>query len=258
MEELLITSDGGIVTVTLNRPHALNAITGAMAESFCSLLDEVAARRDIAVLMLTGAGDRAFSAGADLKERKVMTRQELTNRNQNIHRACDKLEMLPQPTICAISGFCLGGGLELALAADVRVAADSAQFGFPEIALGSFPGAGGAVRLPRVVGPAWAKEIIFTGRRVDAREARALGLVHYVVSQLEVIDRARMVADQIARGGPLGLRAVKQIVNRSRGMSTEDVTSYANALHERVQASQDYQEGLRAHFEKREPRFTGE
>jgi len=255
---LLSTREEGVITVTLNRPHALNAITGAMAEAFCSLLEDVACRRDIAVLMLTGAGERAFSAGADLKERKAMTREELANRNRKIHRACDMLELLPQPTICMISGFCLGGGFELALAADIRVAAETAQFAFPEMALGAFPGAGGPIRLPRVVGPAWAKEILFTGRRVGAQEARALGLVHYVVPQSEVAERARAIAGQILRSSPLGVRAVKQLVNRSLVMSTEDATAYARALREPLEASQDYQEGLRAHFEKRDPRFTGE
>ncbi len=259
MEEfLLVTREEGIITVTLNRPRALNAISGAMAEAFCSLLEQVASRRDVAVLMLAGAGERAFSAGADLKERDAMTRAELADRNRKIHRACDMLESLPQPTICAISGYCLGGGLELALAADIRIAADTAQFGFPEIALGAFPGAGGPVRLPRVVGPAWAKEILFTGRRVDAQEARALGLVHYVVPQSDVTDRARVVASQILRASPRGVRAVKQIVNRGLVMSTEDALAYARALREPLETSQDYQEGLRAHFEKRDPRFTGE
>jgi enoyl-CoA hydratase/carnithine racemase len=259
VEDFLLTSrDEGILTVILNRPHAMNAITGAMAQAFCALLEDVGSQRDIALLMLTGAGQRAFSAGADLKERKAMTRDELADRNRKIHRACDMLELLPQPTICAISGYCLGGGLELALAADIRVAADTAQFGFPEMFQGAFPGAGGPVRLPRVVGPAWAKEIIFTGRRVSAEEARALGLVHYVVPQLEVAERARTIAGQILRASPRSVRAVKQIVNRGIVMSVEDATAYARALREPLEASQDYEEGLRAHFEKREPRFTGE
>jgi enoyl-CoA hydratase/carnithine racemase len=257
-EVLLTTREEGLIIVTLNRPRAMNAITGTMADAFCSLFEDVASRRDIAVLMLTGAGERAFSAGADLKERRAMTRDELATRNRKIHRACDMLEQLPQATICAISGFCLGGGLELALAADIRVAADTAQFGFPEMALGAFPGAGGPIRLPRVVGPAWAKEILFTGRRVAAQEARGLNLVHYVVPHAEVRDRARTIAAQIARASPLSVRAVKQLVNRGVTMSTEDATAYARALREPLEASRDYEEGLRAHFEKRAPRFTGE
>jgi enoyl-CoA hydratase/carnithine racemase len=257
-EVLLTTREDGLMTVTLNRPRAMNAITGAMADAFCLLLEDVAGRRDVAVLIVTGAGERAFSAGADLKERRAMTRDELAIRNRKIHRTCDMLELLPQPTICAISGYCLGGGLELALAADIRVAADSAEFGFPEMALGAFPGAGGPIRLPRVVGPAWAKEVLFTGRRVAAQEARELNLVHYVVPQLEVMARARAIAGQIARVSPLSVRAVKQLVNRGITMSMEDATAYARALREPLEASQDYEEGLRAHFEKREPRFSGD
>jgi enoyl-CoA hydratase/carnithine racemase len=167
------------------------------------------------------------------------------------------LEALPQPTVCAIPGYCLGGGLELALAADIRVAAPNAQFGFPEMTLGAFPGAGGPVRLPRVVGPAWAKEILLTARRVGAEEARILGLVHYVAPQAELGERAHAIARQVLGVSPLGARAVKLIVNRGVGMTTENATALANALRQPLEATQDYQEGLRAHFEKRQPRFIG-
>ncbi len=256
-DSLLIESDGGVVTATLNRPEAMNALSAGLAAELRALLERVAARRDVRVLVLQGAGGRAFSAGADLKERRTMTPDELWAHSRGIHRACDMLEALPQPTICAISGYCLGGGLELALAADLRIAATTAQFGFPEMTLGAFPGAGGPVRLPRIIGPAWAKEILFTARRVGADEARQLGLVHHVVATEDLAERARAAARQILRVSPLGARAVKQIVNRGVDMTTEDATVLANALRQPLEATQDYQEGLRAHFEKREPRFIG-
>lgn len=255
---LLVESDSGIVTATLNRPEAMNALNVAMASRLRALLEDVAVREDVRVLVLTGAGDRAFSAGADLKERRTMTPDELWAQSRKIHRVCDMLEALPQPVVCAIPGYCLGGGLELALAADIRIASETAQFGFPEMTLGAFPGAGGPVRLPRVVGPAWAKEILLTARRVGAEEARTLGLVHHVVPPAALAERARAVARQVLRVSPLGARAVKQIVNRGAGMPTEDATALANALRQPLEATRDYQEGLRAHFEKREPRFTGE
>lgn len=255
---LLVESDSGIVTATLNRPEAMNALNVAMASRLRALLEDVAGRKDVRVLVLTGAGDRAFSAGADLKERRTMTPDELWAQSRKIHRVCEMLEALPQPVVCAIPGYCLGGGLELALAADIRIASETAQFGFPEMTLGAFPGAGGPVRLPRVVGPAWAKEILLTARRVGAEEARALGLVHHVVAPAALAERARAVARQVLRVSPLGARAVKQIVNRGAGMPTEDATALANALRQPLEATRDYQEGLRAHFEKREPRFTGE
>jgi enoyl-CoA hydratase/carnithine racemase len=254
---LLIETHGGIVTATLNRPEALNALNASLAEQLRALLENLAGRRDVRVLVLTGAGDRAFSAGADLKERRAMAPDELWAHSRKIHRVCDMLETFPQPTVCAIAGYCLGGGLELALAADIRIASPGAQFGFPEMTLGAFPGAGGPVRLPRIIGPAWAKEILLTARRVGAEEARALGLVHYVVPQPELAERAHAIARQVLRVSPLGARAVKQIVNRGAGMTTEDATALANALRRPLEATQDYQEGLRAHFEKREPRFTG-
>jgi enoyl-CoA hydratase len=257
VEQLLIHIDGGIATATLNRPDAMNALSASLAERLRALFEDLAGRRDVRVLVLTGAGERAFSAGADLKERRQMAPAELWAHSRQIHRVCDMLEALPQPTVCAITGYCLGGGLELALAADIRIASTSAQFGFPEMTLGAFPGAGGPVRLPRVVGPAWAKEILLTARRVGAAEAGAIGLVHYVVPQAQLAGRAQAIARQVLRVSPLGARAVKQIVNRGTSMSTEDATALANALRQPLEATQDYQEGLRAHFEKREPRFIG-
>jgi enoyl-CoA hydratase/carnithine racemase len=257
-DPLLIDREDGIVTATLNRPDAMNAINSALAEDLRRLLEDVAGRRDVRVLLLTGAGGRAFSAGADLKERRTMTPDELWAQSRKIHRVCDMVELLPQPVVCAIAGHCLGGGAELALAADIRIASETAQFGFPEMTLGAFPGAGGPVRLPRAVGAAWAKEILLTARRVGAEEARSLGLVHYVVPPDELAARARTVARQILRVSPLGARAVKQIVNRGVTMSVEEATALANALRQPLEGTRDYQEGLRAHFEKREPRFTGE
>jgi enoyl-CoA hydratase/carnithine racemase len=257
-DPLLIEREDGIVIATLNRPAAMNAINTAMAEHLRALLDDLAGRRDVRVLVVAAAGDRAFSAGADLKERRTMTPDELWAQSRKIHRVCDHLELLPQAVVCAIAGHCLGGGFELALAADIRVAADTAQFGFPEMTLGAFPGAGGPVRLPRAVGAAWAKEILLTARRVGAEEALRLGLVHYVVPPAELDARARAIARQVLRVSPLGARAVKQIVNRGVTMSVEEATALANALRQPLEATRDYQEGLRAHFEKREPRFTGE
>lgn len=255
---LLIDREEGVVTATLNRPEAMNAINGALAEELRALLDDLAGRRDVRVLVLAGAGGRAFSAGADLKERRVMSPDELWAHSRTIHRVCDMLELLPQPVVCAIDGFCLGGGAELALAADIRIASATAQFGFPEMTLGAFPGAGAPVRLPRVVGGPRAKEILLTARRVGAAEAKAIGLVHEVVPQAELAARAAAVARQVLRVSPLGARAVKQIVNRGMAMSVEEATALANALRQPLEATRDYQEGLRAHFEKRAPRFTGE
>jgi enoyl-CoA hydratase/carnithine racemase len=253
-----IEREDGVVFATLNRPEAMNAINAALAEELRGLLDDLGGRRDVRVLVLTGAGDRAFSAGADLKERRTMTPDELWAHSRKVHRVCDQLELLPQAVVCAIAGHCLGGGFELALAADIRVAAVTAQFGFPEMTLGAFPGAGGSVRLPRVVGTAWAKEILLTARRVGAEEAHRLGLVHYVVPQADLAARARSIARQILGVSPLGARAVKQIVDRGITMAVEEATALSNALRRPLEATRDYQEGLRAHFEKRVPSFTGE
>lgn len=255
---LLVEVDAGIATVILNRPEALNAISAEMAEALATVLEGLGSRREVRVVLLTGAGDRAFSAGADLKERRSMSPAQLWAHSRKVHRVCDLLELVPQPVVCAIAGHCLGGGFELALAADIRVAAENAQFGFPEMTLGAFPGAGGPVRLPRVVGPAWAKEILLTARRVSAAEARAIGLVHRVVPAPTLAARAREVASEILRVSPLGARAVKQIVNRGSVMSVEEATALASALRQPLEATRDYQEGRAAFFEKRAPRFIGE
>jgi len=248
----------GIVTATLNRPEVLNAINIALAEELGKLLEEVAGRKDLRVLILTGAGDRAFSAGTDLKERRGLNPEELWAHSRKLHRVCDLIEQIPQATICAIAGYCLGGAFDLALATDIRVAADNAELGFPEMTLGAFPGTGGPVRLPRLVGPAWAKEILLTARRVGAAEALRLGLVQYVFSRGDLLSQAQTLARRILGVSPLGARAVKQIINRGMTMSIEDATALANALRQPLEGTKDYQEGLQAHFEKRPPKFRGE
>lgn len=257
-EPLLIEKREGIITAILNRPEVLNAINSDLAERIRILLEEVARQKDVRVLVLRGAGDRAFSAGTDLKERRGLNPEELWAQSRKLHRVCDLLETLPQATICVISGYCLGGGFEIALSSDIRVAAENAEFGFPEMTLGAFPGAGGPVRLPRIVGAAWAKEILLTARRLKADEAERLGLVHYTFAKEILEDRVRAISQKILGVSPLGARAVKEIINRGMGMSIEAATTLANALRQPLEATQDYQEGLRAQLEKRQPRFRGE
>jgi enoyl-CoA hydratase/carnithine racemase len=255
---LLIKEEEGIVTATLNRPGVMNAINSALAEELRTFFEGLGARKDVRALVLTGAGERAFSAGTDLKERRGMNAEQMWAQSRKLHRICDMIEQLPQTTICAIAGFCLGGGFELALSADIRIAAENAEFGFPEMTLGAFPGAGGPVRLPRVVGASWAKEILLTARRVDAAKAFRIGLVHYLFPPKDLAGEAQAIARETLRVSPLGARAVKQIINRGMGMSMEDATALANALRQPLEATKDYQEGLRAHFEKRQPQFKGE
>ena len=203
-KNLLVAVDGGIAAVVLNRPDVRNAIDKAMIDDLHAALDALAARDDVNVLVLSGAGGKAFAAGADiaqLRERK--SREALLAINARLFQ---KLEEFPVPTIAAVTGFCLGGGCELAMSCDIRIAGRSSKFGQPEVALGIIPAAGGTQRLPRLVGLGRAKEIIFTGRMVDADEAGRIGLVNHVVDDDLVMERTQEMARQIAAQGRMALR----------------------------------------------------
>ncbi len=210
---ILVSVEGNVASVVLNRPEVRNAIDKAMIDDLHGALDELAARDDVTVLVLSGAGGKAFAAGADiaqLRERK--SREALLAINARLFQ---KLEEFPQPTIAAIQGFCLGGGCELAMACDIRIAGRGAKLGQPEVALGIIPAAGGTQRMPRLVGLGRAKEIIFTGRVVEADEALRIGLVNHVVDDADVMPRAAEMAAQIAAQGRLALRMAKIAMNAS-------------------------------------------
>lgn len=210
---ILVSVEGNVASVVLNRPEVRNAIDKAMIDDLHGALDELAARDDVTVLVLSGAGGKAFAAGADiaqLRERK--SREALLAINARLFQ---KLEEFPQPTIAAIQGFCLGGGCELAMACDIRIAGRGAKLGQPEVALGIIPAAGGTQRMPRLVGLGRAKEIIFTGRVVEADEALRIGLVNHVVDDADVMPRAGEMAAQIAAQGRLALRMAKIAMNAS-------------------------------------------
>ena len=210
---LLVSVDGGIASVVLNRPDVRNAIDKAMIDDLHAALDDLAARDDVNALILSGAGGKAFAAGADiaqLRERK--SREALLAINARLFQ---KLEDFPMPTIAAITGWCLGGGCELAMSCDLRIAGRSSKLGQPEVALGIIPAAGGTQRLPRLVGLGRAKEIIFTGRMVDADEAGRIGLVNHVVDDDLVMERTQEMARQIAAQGRMALRLAKVAMNAS-------------------------------------------
>jgi enoyl-CoA hydratase/carnithine racemase len=214
-------------------------------------------RDDVWVVILTGAGERAFCAGADLKERRMLSPEERFAHTAAIEAAAEALAALPMPTIAAVRGFALAGGAELAIACDLRVAADDATFGFPEVKIGIFPGAGGALRLPRIVGGGAARDLLFTGRRLTAEEAFQLGLVDRLVPGELVLESAAELADSIAVNAPLAVRAVKCALEESLGTSFEDARRAVNALRAALDNTSDYEEGLAAFAERRSPRFTG-
>jgi enoyl-CoA hydratase/carnithine racemase len=209
-------------------------------------------------VVLTGQGDRAFCAGADLKERAKMTPEEVHGFHAAVREGFSGIEQAPQPFVAAINGAALGGGLELALACDLRVLADGAEVGLPEVGLGIIPGAGGTVRLPRLVGVGRAKDLILTGRRVGAAEALALGLVSRVSPPGRLRDEALALAEQIARNAPISLRQAKRAVDGGFDLPLNEALAFENRLYQDCLTSKDRVEALRAFAEKRPPVFTGE
>jgi enoyl-CoA hydratase len=246
-----------IASITFNRPKALNALNNELIQEFSSALDEIAGNEDIRILILTGAGEKSFVAGADITELATYTALVAKGFSQTGHLTLNKLERLPIPVIAAVNGFALGGGCEIALACDFIYASENAKLGLPEINLGVMPGFGGTQRLPRQIGKNMAKELIFTGKMITAVEARELGLVNKVCAQETLMDEVFKIAKVIASKGKVSLRAAKQAVNH--GMDVDlttgcmfEIDAFALCL-----TSEDAKEGTAAFLEKRQPEFKG-
>lgn len=255
---LLVEREGVIVTITLNRPASRNALSRALGADLGSTLATLAGDTSVRALILTGAGDRAFCAGADLIERRTMTPVELTAHTMAINDVAAALAAFPVPTIAAIRGSALAGGAELALACDLRIASEDAILGFPEVKVGVFPGAGGVVRLPRLVGAGAARDLLYTGRAVPASEAFRIGLVERIVPSAEVLTTARAVAGEIAGNAPLAVRAVKRALLASDGLPAAEAQARVTEHRRPLDETRDYAEGLAAFAERRPPRFHGE
>lgn len=246
-----------VATVVLNRPEALNAISRRLAEELDQACAELQARPEVRVVIVSGAGERAFSAGADLRERRGLSALERTEHTLLIEAAVERVAALPMPTIAAIRGYALAGGAELALACDIRIAAEDASLGFPEVKIGIFPGAGGVLRLPRLVGDGSARDLLFTGRTVDAAESQRIGLVDRVIPGPEVAAAALALAETIAVNAPLAVRAIKQALSRNLGQSHDSARDLTRELRMALDETEDYEEGLRAFAERRTPVFRG-
>jgi len=253
---ILLEVAGGIATLTVNRPEVRNALGLETVNEMHAALRELAARNDLRVLILTGAGEKAFVSGADIRElRDRGAREGLEGINQ---RLFTEVEEFPWPVIAAVNGYCLGGGCELALACDIRVAGEEAKFGFPETSLGIIPGAGATQRLPRLVGWGKAKELIFTGEIFDAREALRLGLVSQVAPRSELMGAARGLAEKILARGPLATRLAKQALNLSARAGLDAGLEFERVAQSICFESKDKYEAMTAFLEKRKPKFTGE
>src|ERR687886_1015270 len=257
MDYVRVGQEDGVAVLTIDRQEKLNALDGQVVEEIGQALLELEVEAPRAIIV-TGAGERAFIAGADIRAMSVMSPMEGKRFSEIGHAAMGLLDRSPIPTIAAVNGYALGGGCEVALACDIRIAAENATFGFPEVGLGILPGMGGTQRLPRLVGPALAKELIFTGRRIGADEARELGLVNRVVPQGEALSTARELAAEISANGPLAVRHAKAAANRALDVDLVSGLEYEADQFALLFATEDAREGMGAFAERRKPEFRGQ
>lgn len=252
-----VATEGQVAAVALARPEAHNALSMALCEALLEALDRVAGQADVRAVVLEGRGP-SFCTGADLKERRGKPAAWMRKHNRLIAGVANAVAALPQPVVAALHGHVLGGGAEIALACDFRVAAEGARIGFPEATLGIIPGAGGTQRLPRLVGPTLAKDLIFTGRRIDAAAALRVGLVSEVVPEGQVGQAARALAARIAESAPLAVAAAKRAIDDGLDGSLAAGLALEYRSQLALYASADWQEGLASFAEKRPARFRGE
>jgi enoyl-CoA hydratase len=252
-----VARDGGTAVVTINRPDVLNALDLAHAEGLRDRLEELRADPAVRAVVLTGAGGKAFSAGADIREARELETLGARCRAELGQYIASLLETMPKPTIAAVNGFALGGGCELALACDIRLASTGARFGLPEVKIGVMPGWGGCVRLARVTSLGFAKDLVLTGRTVQADEALARGLVSAVHEPDALMERALELCAAIAEGSPLALASAKEATNLALQGNHRSNLETETELFALLFSSEDQKEGMTAFLEKRKPHFTG-
>ncbi|WNL41375.1 enoyl-CoA hydratase-related protein [Halomonas sp. PAMB 3264] len=245
----------GIVTLTFNRPKALNALNSDVLKALAAHLSELEGQTNLRAVLLTGAGEKAFVAGADITEMRDKTPEQARAFAAQALSTIKRLERLPVPVVALVNGFCLGGGCELALACDWAVASDNAIFGQPEVLLGVIPGFGGTQRLPRRVGPAMAIDLVTTGRKIDAQEALRIGLVNRVMSQAELSSYAEELTKQLGGNGRQAVRAAKQAVHDGLDQDLDSALALETSLFAFCFAGEEQKEGMSAFVEKRKANF---
>jgi enoyl-CoA hydratase len=250
-ENLLMDISEGIATITVNRPSAMNAMTVATLEELEGVVAEIVRDPEIRTAIITGAGTKAFVAGADIAVMRDMTSSQARDLALQAHRIYAAIERSPKPFIAAVNGYALGGGCELAMACDIRIASENANFGQPEINIGILPGFGGTQRLPRLIGKGRALEVILTGDMVDAREALRIGLVNRVVPQMELLDEARQLARKIAAKGLVAVRLCKEAIGNGLEMDLARACAYEAELFGYSFSTAAQKEGMGAFLEKR-------
>ncbi len=255
---LLIDKEDNIAILTINRPDKYNALNDEVVAEISAALDDLTANDEVRAIIITGAGDKAFISGADIGMLQALGSSLAAVSNSRRGQATMlKVENLPKPVIAAVNGYALGGGLELAMACDIRIAADTAKLGQPEINLGLSPGYGGTQRLPRLVGKGMAKLLILTGDMIDAQEALRIGLVEKVVPLAELMDEAKALAKKLATKPPLTLAACKEAINLGLELDLERGLSIESFEFGVLSTTEDYEEGTTAFLEKRKPVFKG-
>ena len=256
-QNIRLEKDGAIATVTIDRPKALNALNHQAITELHDCIDNIKDDASIRCVIITGGGEKAFVAGADISEMAkldIIGAHALADRGQALMA---KIERLPQPVIAAINGFALGGGCELLMACDIRLASDNAKIGQPEINLGIIPGYGGSQRLPRLVGPGKAKQMTLTGDPINAAEAYRIGLIDEIYPAAELMLKAKEMAQKIASKGPLAIKAAKEAVNVALDVDLGTGTRHEASLFAARFGSEDQKEGMTAFLDKRKAEFKG-
>lgn len=255
-EEVKVTVEDGIATATLNRPNRYNALGALIVDELNKMIDEIENDSGARALILTGAGGRAFCSGVDLKERREMDADGRWAHNRTLNEFAERLAKIQIPTIAALNGLALGGGFEITLACDFRVAVEHAEVGLPEVGIGIIPGASGTQRLPRLIGPTRAKDLIFTARRIGAAEALEMGILSRVIPATQLTDAAEEIARATAQNSPLAVAYAKASIDMGMETSIEQGLRFETAAIRATLASEDYREGLAAFAEKRSPEFS--
>ncbi|MCT8139592.1 enoyl-CoA hydratase [Anaerobacillus sp. CMMVII] len=255
-EAILSIQENEIAIILLNRPEKANALSVQMLTELQEIIQQIKYNPAIRCVIITGAGEKAFCAGADLKERATMNQQEVRKTVALIRKTINDLEELPKPVIAAINGVALGGGTELALACDIRIAANRAMLGLTETSLGIIPGAGGTQRLARLVGKGKAKELIYTAKKIVANEAERIGLVEHVDE--DFMSKAMELAKQICKNAPIAISQAKLAIDKGYEMDLQAGLAFEQAAYEITIPTKDRLEGLQAFKEKRPPNYTGE